>query len=340
MAPIARLSLVVSFLGLVGLVPLLSDPPVHADDICGGSDERKKWTEQVKADLSKAERAGKQAELFLLYDSIQRDDCVAEDLRAKTGQALPKLGRDLAAKAEAQGRLYSRDAIYTNSGESRKANERASAFAWLEASNQFREADQVMLKAVRAKPDDLELFKAAWTIDQLSGKRTWHQAKTGAEERYTAPPSYRQELEKTASANVAKLMAAEEKDAAGLSADLATMSTSSTKSLAKLRTAAAWMEFLPGGDGPVKTRAEQRGDAVMKRGDATLAQGVALAYYEFAGSKKAAQVKAKQEEFARGMEQSAEKMKNQMKGAFAEKGDQEKDTFKKGQSELEKELGF
>ena len=340
MALIARLSLVVSFLGLLGLAPLFSSQPAHADDICGGQDERKKWTEQVKADLSKAEKAGKQAELFLLYDSIQRDDCVGEDLRAKAGQVLPKLGRDLATKAEAQGRLYSKEVIYINSGESRKANERASAFAWLEASNQFREADQIMLKAVRAKPDDLELFKAAWTIDQLSGNRTWHHAKTGAEERYTAPASYRQELEKTASANVAKVMAAEEKDAAGLSADLATMTASSTKSLAKLRTAAAWMELLPGGNGPAKTRAEQRGDTVMKRGDATLAQGVALAYYEFAGSKKAVQVKAKQEEFARGMEQSAEKMKSQMKGAFAEKGDQEKEKFKKGQSDLEKELGF
>lgn len=340
MTLIARWSLAVSFLGLSGLMLLSSGPPAQADDVCGGPDERKKWTEQVKADLSKAEKAGKQADLFLLYDSIQRDDCVADDLRMKAGQALPKLGRDLAAKAEVQGRLYSKDTIYTNSGESRKANEWASAFAWLEASGQFREADQVMLKAVRAKPDDLDLFKAAWTIDQLSGRRTWHQAQTGAEERYKAPAAYRQELEKTASANIAKLLAAEEKEAAGLSADLATMTTSSTKSLAKLRTAAAWMEFLPGGNGPAKTRAEQRGDTVMKRGDATLAQGAALAYYEFAGSKKAAQVKAKQEEFARGMEQSAEKMKNQMKGAFAEKGDQEKEQFKKGQSDLEKELGF
>lgn len=337
MTPVARLSLLVPSLGLLCV---LAGPLAYADDICGGPDERKKWTEQVKADLSKAVKAGKQAELFLLYDSIQRDGCVAEDLQVKAAQALPKLGRDLAAKAEAQGRLYSRDTIYNNSGESRKANERASAFAWLEASNQFREADQVMLKAVRAKPDDLELFKAAWTIDQLSGQRTWHHVKTGAEERYTAPASYRQELEKTAAANVAKLMAAEDKDAAGLSADLMTMTTSSTKSLAKLKTAAAWMEFLPGGNGPAKARAEQRGDAVMKRGDANLAQGVALAYYEFAGSKKAAQVQDKQEEFARGMEQSSEKMKNQMKGAFAEKGDQEKQKFKKGQSDLEKELGF
>lgn len=310
------------FLGILLLMLGTATESARADDICGGPQERQKVTAELQAKAAKAEKAGKPAELFLAYQTIAGEDCASDDLRAKARVSLPKLGRELAAKAEAKGVLYTKDPV--------RADGQTSAFMWLEAIGDFAAADRVMLKAVRARPEDMELFKVAWNSDTLSGRRS------AGKEHYKAPPGYRQELEKVASTNAAKLMALEEKDAAGLSGDVMTLSTSAMKSREKLRLAAAWMQFLPGGDKPAKARAEQRGDAIMKRGDAGLTGATALAYYEWTGSPKASQVKAKGEDLQRAMEKSGEKIK----GSIAEKSEADQKKFKKGKADLEKELGF
>ena len=131
-------------------------------------------------------------------------------------------------------------------------------------------------------------------------------------------------------------MSLEEQDAKGLTADAGTLGTSAHKSLEKLQRAAGWMQFLPEGDKPAKVRAEQRGDTIMKRGDAGLMGGVAIGYYQFAGSPKAAQVEAKMEETMRAAEKSSEKGKD----AIVEKNAADQTKFKKGQADLEKELDF
>jgi hypothetical protein len=309
-----------------------------ADDICGGDDERRKLTAEARAAIATAEKSGKQAELFLAYQAAAGDDCIAKDLIEKARANMAKLGRDLAAKAEAKGLLYSKEPVAVVAGEQRRANEQASAFAWLEATGDFAGANRVMLKAVHAKPDDLKIFEAAWDADQ--NRRGPLDPKTGEQKPYSSPAAYRQELQKVASANANRLMKAEEMDAQGLAGNVAAVAAATMNSLDRLKKASEWMKFLPDGDKPARARAEQRGDTIMKRPDPTFTQMNAKAYYEFAGSAKAKaaakQVEAKQAEFGRAAEKSAEKVK----GSLTQKSEADQQKFKKGKEDLEKELGF
>lgn len=291
---------------------------VAADDICGDTTGQAQIAAR-EADVARAEKTGSQMQIFLAYQGALGAECASDGLVAKAKANLPKIGRELAAKAEADGVLYTK--------EPPRADGKTSAFAWFEAAGEFAEADRVMLKAVHAKPEDIELFKVAWNVDNLSGRRSGG---------HKASASYRQELEKIAKTSVAKLMALEEQDAKDLTADAGTLGASAGKSLEKLQRAAGWMQFLPEGDKPAKVRAEQRGDTIMKRGDAGLMGGVALPYYQFAGSPKAAQVEAKMEETMRAAEKSSEKAKD----AIVEKNEADQTKFKKGQADLEKELDF
>ncbi len=320
------------------LLLVLMTPSAWADDVCGGDQERQKATAEARAAISKAEKSGSQAELFLANQDVEGDDCLSKDLIDKARASVKKLGRDLAAKAEAKGVLYSNQPIAMKVGEQRRANGQASAFAWLETAGEYSEANRVMLKAVHAKPDDLPLFKVAWGVDQ--GRSGPLDPQTGERQPYASPASYRQELQKVASANADQLMKAEEKDAQGFSGSLGELGVSSAKSLGKLEIAAAWMKFLPGGDKPAKDRAEQRGDTIMKRSDPTFSQGQAAMYYEFSGSPKAkelaAKIKKKGEESQRAMEKSAESMK----GIITEKSEADQKKFDKKKADLEKELGF
>jgi hypothetical protein len=116
---------------------------------------------------------------------------------------------------------------------------------------------------------------------------------------------------------------------------MATMS-----SLVKLRKASDWMKFLPDGDKSAKMRAEQRGDAIMKRPDPMFTQMHAMSYYDFAGSpkakEKAAQLGKKMEESGRTMEKASKSME----GTITESSAADQKKFKKGTADIEKELGF
>jgi hypothetical protein len=320
------------------LLLAVSAPSVRADDVCGGDQERQKATASARAALAKAEKSGSQAELFLVYQDVSRDDCLAKDLIDKALTGMTKVGRDLAGKAEAKGWFYSGEPVASQVGEGRRANERASAFAWFEAARTFTEANRVMLKAVQAKPEDLGLFQAAWQVDQRRPGST--DANTGETIPYTSPPAYRQQLERLAAANADRLMKAEEQDAKSLSGSAADVAMASGKSIEKLRIAAEWMKYLPGGERPARERAEQRGDVISKRSDPMFTQANARMYYEFAGSAKAkaavAQIDKKLEDFQRATEKSGESIK----GAITQKSEADQKTFDKKKADLEKELGF
>ncbi len=311
---------------------------VHADDVCGGDDARRKATTDARAAIAKAEQSGNQADVFLANQITTGDDCLAKDLRDKARMTMAKLGRELAGKAEAKGQLYSSQAISVQQGEQRRGNEQASAFAWFEALGEYPEANRVMLKAMQAKSDDLPLFKAAWEVDQ--NRLGPPDPKTGDRRPYASPPTYRQELLKLASANADKLMKAEEKDAQGLSGSAAEVGMATMKSLEKLRTAAEWMKFLPGGDKSARDRAEQRGDVIMKRSDPTFTQGNARGYYEFAGSTKAKEKIAQLDKKSGEAQQAMEKAGEKLKGAFKQQNEAEQKKFDKKKADLEKELGF
>lgn len=306
--------------------------PVRADDPCLGDEEEKSAKAAVAA-LTKAEQAGRPAELFVAYRSILGNECLDRYdktalSRAKTG--VPKLGRDLAKAAEAKGLLYSADPV--------RGDGKTSAFRYFEAIGDYAEANRVMMKAVQAKPDDLALFTAAWGVDE--GRWVVPDQKTGERQPYVSPQAYRQELLKMASSTADRLMKAEEQDAKGLSGSAIEVAAATTKALEKLRTAAGWMKFSQAGDKAARERAEQRGDMITARPDSTFTQANALMYYEFAGSSKAkdkvAQVKKKMEESSRALEKSGEKVK----GAFTEQSQAEQKKFDKKKADLEKELGF
>lgn len=336
--------------GIAALLLASFTETVRADDECM-TNEAEAEVKKELADAARAEKSGKPAEIFLAYQVVLEDYCMRDkNIQAKYRAALTKLGRDLAKAAEAKGLLYSKEPVYTVVGAkekdgvvvdrgTRRANERTSAFAWLEASGDYNEANRVMLKAAHAKSDDLAFFKTAWEMD--NGRYGPRDPKTGERKPYASPTAYRQELQKIASANADRFMKAEEKDAAGLSGSSADVGTATMHSMEKLRKASDWMKFLPNGDQPARARAEQRGDTIMKRSDPMFTQGNAKAYYEFAGSSKAkeklAQLDKKMEESSRAMEKSAEKAK----GAITiEKSEADQKKFKKGKVDLEKELGF
>ena len=310
----------------------LAAPAVHADDPCLGDEEKKAALAQSAA-LAKAEQAGQPAALFVAYMRVAANECIDSYDKNAAGKAkanLPKLGRELAKAAEGKGALYSNEPI--------RGDGLTSAFRYFETIGDHQEANRVLIKAVQTKPDDLRLFETAWNID--NGRYGPVDGTTGSRQPYNSQPAFRQELAKVASANADRLMKAEEKDAQGLTGNIGDLGKSSMQSIEKLRSAALWMKYLPGGDRPAKDRAEQRGDTIMKRPDPTFTQGQAMTYYEFSGSPKAkdmaAQIKKKSEVSQRAMEKSGESMK----GMFSQKSEAEQKQFDKKKADLEKELGF
>ena len=301
---------------------------IRADDPCLGDDEEKEAKAAIAA-MSKAEKSGQPAELFVASRFLADNDCIDrfdKNAQARAKANVPKLGRELAKAAEAKGFLYSHEPV--------RADGRTSAFQFFEAIGDFNEANRVMLKAVHAKPDDPTLFETAWGVDR--GRRGPRDPKTGESQPHVSPPAYHEELRHIASTNANQLMKAEETDAKGLSGSAQEAMKASMGSLEKLVKASAWMKFLPNSDKLAKARAEQRGDTIMKRGDPMFTQGLAGRYYEFAGSSKAKEVQAKQEEMGRAMGKTGENVK----GAITQKSEAEQKKFNDKKADLEKELGF
>jgi len=318
--------------GYTVILSVLTAPSVRADDICLGDEEEKSAKAQVAA-LRKAEQAGSPAALFVAYRSILGNDCIDrydKNARATAKTSFPKLGRDLAKAAEAKGAFYSPEPV--------RPDGNTSAFMYFEAIGEYPDANRMMLKATQAAPEDLALFKTAWNVDQnRSGPLD---SKTGNHTPYVSQPAYRQELAKLASTTADRLMKAEEKDAPGLSGNASAVAAATMSSLQKLKTAAEWMNYLPGGDKPAKDRADQRGDTIMKRSDPTFTQMNASAYYEFSGSSKgkeiAAQIKKKGEESQKALEKAG----SNLRGAITEQSAADQKKFDKKKAALEKELGF
>ncbi|MBX3235243.1 MAG: hypothetical protein KF814_03745 [Nitrospiraceae bacterium] len=321
--------------GIMVCVSLLVALPLsaaRADDPCLG-DEEQKNAKAAAAALKRAEQAGKPGELFVVYRSILGNDCIDQYDKSAWDRAkanVPKLGRELAKAAEAKGLWYSSDPV--------RSDGQASAFQYFEAIGEYGEANRVMLKALQAKADDLALFKVASSVDH----NRWNapDSKTGQRQPFASPPAYRQELQRMASSAADRLMKAEEQDAKGLSGSGVEVGMAAAKSLEKLRTAAQWMAFLPGGDKSARERAEQRGDTIIARSDSTFTQANAAGYYKFAGSskanEKAAQLQKKIDASRHAMEKSGE----QVKGAIKEQSQAEQRQFDKKKGDLEKELGF
>jgi hypothetical protein len=176
----------VRILGCGLLLLAVTVSPVRADDPCSGDEEEKSAKAAVAA-LTKAEQAGRPAELFMAYRFILGNECLDRYdktalSRAKTG--VPKLGRDLAKAAEAKGLLYSADPV--------RSDGQTSAFRYFETIGDYADANRVMMKALQAKPDDLALFTTAWGVDE--GRWVVPDPKTGAS---VSPMSRRRPIVRT-----------------------------------------------------------------------------------------------------------------------------------------------
>ena len=132
---------------------------IRADDPCLGDYEEKEAKAAIAA-MSKAEKSGQPAELFVASRFLADNDCIDrfdKNAQARAKANVPKLGRELAKAAEAKGFLYSHEPV--------RADGRTSAFQFFEAIGDFNEVNRVMLKAVHAKPDDPTLFETPWGVD-------------------------------------------------------------------------------------------------------------------------------------------------------------------------------
>lgn len=295
---------------------------------------------------------------------------------------LARLARRFAAEAEKQGRLYSETPVlrlradakcgqclcdgegceipkwcatlpYLCSGEYRLGvDPSASAFAWFREAGDHGEADRVLVRLVRSRPQDLGAFSAA------------HRHLVGGASRGDAPPpkpEHLRELEGVAAKNGDALLAEEARDSEKLPADAFPAPDRSLETLERART---WLAFVPGGEAKVAARAVQRADrlaaseapawmeaAVMfydfaradakrqalqaraaRLGDAALragSYGAAQRYYQIAGADdKAAEAQRLREH------------KLEASPVIKEKDDAARADFQKGKDALEKELDF
>ncbi|MBE0617386.1 MAG: hypothetical protein IH608_05615 [Proteobacteria bacterium] len=324
------------------------------------------------------EKAGRLDEALVhYYQSADNDGCEA------ARPEFARLAKRFAAEAEKQGRLYGEASVfrrvddakcaqcicdgegcqipvwcaalpYVCVGEGRLAvDPTASAFAWFQEARDYPEADRVVTKLARSKPQDLATFTLAHGY--LSGARSRGDAPS-------AKPELLREVEGIAAKNGDGFLAEEEKASAEMLRPDAVPVPA--RSLQKLERAREWLAFVPGGEAKVAGRAVQRGDKLATSEAPAWLEG-AVQFYEFAhaeGKLQALRARVKQfgDVAAKAGEPGAARRYYEIAGADAqaaemdklsqqkqerapvvkEKDDAAKAKFKEGQESLEKELGL
>lgn len=281
---------------LVLIAPALAS----ADALCNFDDTVRMETYLKKG--REAEKAGKTRDALLYYRAI--DSFCGNGAEAKS--SIMRIGLKSGAKAANRGRLISEEGLFrkvededcrkwmrylhidtnqyetaipghcsTDNGGTRvELNQQAGAFEWYEATFNYGEADQALLKLMSKWPDDIMVYDRVFRHFQ-SRKRL---NSTG----YMPDKSIFAEVTNTALSNLDSLLAREEKEYAASKLGMRPMKT--------LKAALRWAAYL-GEDAPrrVKSRAIARGDAALES-VAPEALADAIAYFSFAekGELKAA----------------------------------------------------
>jgi hypothetical protein len=288
--------------GLVGATQL-----ALADSECTPQDDKAGAAQLKKAEDN--ERAGKWKEAYEAARNL--GDCMPDGGYQRQQAIFQRVGLQLGRQEEKQGRL-------------------AAAFDWYKSSRNDAEADRVKMKQVNASPRDRNLVSGA--IDHFKG---------GNDTRLT-------ELRQLAAKNADLELANEEKAFAARK-----------ESFDELGKAKDWL-YLVGESAAkmVSDRAEQRGDTLVKE-DIYRHLENARHYYSFAGAKqkekavkdkalRLAQEHEKKGEITQAKEfyslagESAKGNELQARSETEHKKSEEKrqKQFKKGQDDLEKELGL
>jgi hypothetical protein len=292
----------------VALVFAVANPSTVFADGCRDSEKAEEMVKLKKAEDS--EKAGKLKEAFSAARAVAWE-CIGNDGGKRREAVMKRTGKTLGTQEEKAGRLQE-------------------AFDWYEQSGHKAEADQVKLKQVKAKPDDVNTVANA--IGHFTNRNNAERAK---------------EMRGVASGNVNKWLAAEDKAFA--------TRKDSREELSKARD---WVYYAGTGSAKVNERAEKRGDT-LAADSARRSIENAIAYYDFA--EKPQKLKSVRDKARKLGDEHARKGENKLAVEFYElAGDSAKaeglakkseaesakaegkrqDKFKQDQKSLEKELGL
>ena len=280
-----------------------------ADSECTPQDDKAGAAQMKKAEDS--ERAGKLKEAYQAASKLG-NACLASGGYQRNKAMLQRVGLQLGQQDEKQGRL-------------------AAAFDWYKGSGNNADADRVKMKQVNASPRDRQVVSDA--IDHF---------------KYGSNDTLLAELRQLAAKNADLELANEEKAFAA-----------HKESFDELGNAKDWFYFV--GDSAakkVRERAEQRGDTLAKE-DTLRHLENALRYFEFAEAKqKGKALKDKALRLAQDHEKKGEitqakdfyslagesakgnELQERAEAQHKKSEDKRQKQFKKGQDDLEKELGL
>ncbi len=311
---------------------------------------------ELKASFDKgvaAEKSGKLVDAFEFYGKARFESAcdgknpVAND--AKNGWK--RVGQRAGAEEEKKGNLY-------KTGDLRKG---AGAFQWFETSENFADADLVMMKMAMAKSEDMDAFKIAFEHfrtrkDKGEDLKKWHN--------YTVDLSPLRELENMASKNGDNALKREEKDIVRSVLDAG--GTPVGRSIMQLTLARQWFTFFKDvKEKQVVERAEKRGDTFYADDKEPQSLEEAIEYYKIANNQEKTQkVKDKANRLAGVNEKEGVLLRavhyyriagnndkaEQLEKILGERGikqqkemikdEKQQKKFKKEQEDLEKELGI
>jgi hypothetical protein len=297
---------------IVGVVILcvigLGGPAVRADSLCPDRASQAAAAAQLK-EAEDLERAGKAREAYSAAAKAN-SECVPDYKRHET--LLKRTAKAIGADEEKKGRFQE-------------------AFTWYERAQSTSDAGRMQRKLVEAKPDDINTVSRA--IDYFVRQRDEAQEKA---------------LRAHALNNVEKALAEEEKQFASYTRD----------SLRELGLARDWSYYAKAGGDRVRSRAGKRGDALAAENGRNFLK-LALTYYDAAGQPESAQrVREKARTLAKEYESKgdgviaaeyytiagdrtkASTLLKQTEARDQKTEESRKKTFKKGQDDLEKALGF
>lgn len=314
------------------------------------------WNKDMKASFDKAVAAEKRkafAEAFEEYSIAQYESgCDGKNpVSAEAKAAVRRIAKKMSDEEEKKGNLYKPVALSKGAG----------AFQWLEAAESFADADRMMMKMIKTKPEDIEAVKIALGHFQRRKEMSEDLKKYHG---FNVDLSYLKELESTASKNGENALNKEEKEFSNNT--IALGGTNVDRSIRQLSNARQWFAFFKDAkEKQVIERAEKRGDALYADSNNPQSLEEAIRYYEVANDEgKIRKVKEKAFRLAAeaekegillravhyyniaGSHDKAERLEKSVQERSMKqekemlKDENQKKKFKKEQDDLEKELGM
>lgn len=290
--------------GLIGL----GGPAARADSLCPERSQQVAAEAQLKQ-AEEFERAGKAREAYAAAGKVN-SDCVTDYKRHETLKK--RAARAVAADEERKGKFEE-------------------AFDWFERAQSSADAGRMQRRLVETRPDDINVLSHA--IDFFVRHQDSAQEKA---------------LRDHALNNVEKALVAEEKQFASVTKD----------SLRELGLARDWSSRAKSGEERMRARAAKRGDALAGEESRTFLS-LALRYYKAAGAPDKEQgVREKARALAKKFESKGEgevaaeyyaiagdsakaaAVRQQTEARDQQAEESRQKSFKKGQGDLEKALGF